>query len=340
MLPAVIAAVASSAPAAPPKTPAAPRPPLGLPAVRWPEENPYDPRKVELGRRLFFERRLSSDGSISCASCHIPEKAFTDGAPVSTGIGGRKGTRNAPTLINRAYAGLQFWDGRASGLEAQVREPLASALEMTRDRDPHAAHRACVERLRAVPGYVRDFAAVFGSGEITIERVARAIAAFERTILSGNSSFDRYRAGDRAALSAGQERGMELFFGKGACSGCHMGFNFSDGAYINTGIGMDRPAPDLGRYEVTRVEADRGAFKTPTLREIERTAPYMHDGSLKTLDEVVEHYDRGGIKNPWLDERMKPLNLSEPEKKDLVAFLKALSGEGWQHVRPPAAFPK
>ena len=173
-----------------------------------------------------------------------------------------------------------------------------------------------------------------------MDLVAKAIATFERTVLSGNAPYDRYQAGDAKALTESQVRGMNVFFNKAACDSCHLGFNFTDGSYANLGIGMDKPQPDLGRFVVSKKEEDRGAFKTPTLREIEHTAPYMHDGSLKTLADVVEHYDKGGIKNPHLDARMKPLKLSAEEKGDLVAFMKALSGDGWQQIKSPEKFPE
>ncbi|MFN4259189.1 MAG: cytochrome-c peroxidase [Gemmataceae bacterium] len=317
-----------------------PKPPLGLPPVFWPEDNPYTPDKAELGRLLYFDKRLSSDGTISCASCHEPDKAFTDGMAVSTGIGGQKGDRSAPTVINRAYSTLQFWDGRASSLEDQAKGPIANPIEMTNEKTEEAAHRTCVERLKMVPGYVKRFEDVFGTKDFTIDHVAQAIATFERTVLSGNAPFDRYKAGDKEAMTAAQIRGMDVFFKKAACDACHIGFNFTDGSFANIGIGMDKPNPDWGRYLVTKREFEKGAFKTPTLREIEHTAPYMHDGSMKTLEEVVEHYNKGGIKNPHLDQRMKPLNLTDQEKKDLVEFLKALSGEGWQHIQEPAELPR
>lgn len=320
--------------------PEPPDPPRGLPPVFWPEENPYSPEKVELGRLLYFDKRLSSDQSVACASCHAPEQAFTDRSPVSTGIGQQKGGRSAPTVINRAYSTFQFWDGRADSLEEQAKGPLANPIEMTTAKDASEAHRAVVANIKRVPGYVKRFQKAFGNGDITIDHVAKAIATFERTVLSGNSPFDRYQAGDKKALTESQVRGMNIFFKKTACDACHLGFNFTDGSYMNIGIGMEKKNPDLGRYLITGREEDKGAFKTPTLREIEHTAPYMHDGSLKTLDDVVEHYNKGGIKNPTLSARMKPLTLSEQEKKDLVAFLKALSGEGWQHIRPPKDFPQ
>ncbi len=317
-----------------------PKPPLGLPPVQWPEDNPYSAAKAELGRLLYFDTRLSSDGTISCASCHATEKAFTDGAAVSTGISGQKGGRSAPTVINRAYSTLQFWDGRAASLEEQAKGPIANPIEMTAEKTADAAHATGVKRIRAVKDYEKRFEQVFGTRELTIDHIAKAIATFERTVYSGNAPYDRYNSGDEKAMTAAQVRGMKVFFNKAACDSCHIGFNFTDGSYVNIGIGMDKPKPDLGRFVVTMKDEDKGAFKTPTLREIEHTGPSMHDGSLKTLEEVIEHYDKGGIKNPHLDQRMKPLKLTKEEKKDLVEFLKALSGEGWQHIKAPKEFPK
>jgi cytochrome c peroxidase len=355
---------------------ATPPPMLGLPPVPWPEDNPYTAEKARLGRWLFFDKRLSSDGSVSCASCHDPARAFTDGRGHPVGIGGREGPRHAPTLINRAFSSFQFWDGRARSLEEQAMEPLANPAEMTCDPTPELALRHAVERLQAIPGYVARFASVFGTADISIDHVAQALATFERTLLSGNSPFDRYWAGDRNALTPAQVRGMDVFFKKAACDRCHLGpyfiadlfyehdersfrarriqtnprtgrevpeiqgFNFTDGSYQNSGVGMDRPAPDLGRALVNHRQADQGAFKTPTLREIEHTAPYMHDGSLQTLEDVVEHYDKGGIKNPQLPPLIVPLRLTAQEKTDLVAFLKGLSGEGWQQIQPPEDLPR
>jgi cytochrome c peroxidase len=193
-----------------------------------------------------------------------------------------------------------------------------------------------VKRINEIPGYVKRFRDVFGDGDITIDHVAKAVATFERTVLSGNSPYDRYKAGDKSAMSESQIRGWNVFVKKAECDACHLGFNFSDESYMNIGIGMDKPDPDPGRYAISKDEADFGAFKTPTLREVEHTAPYMHDGSLKTLEDVIDHYDKGGIKNPHLSEKMKPLHLTDQDKADLLAFLKALSGEGWQQVKEPA----
>jgi cytochrome c peroxidase len=317
-----------------------PKPPLGLPPVQWPEDNPYSAAKVELGKFLYFDNRLSSDQSVACASCHAPEKAFTDGAGVSTGIGGQKGGRSAPTVINRGYSTQQFWDGRAASLEEQAKGPIANPIEMTAEKEADAAHEAVVKRVKGVPGYVKLFEKVFGTKNFNIDHVAKAIATFERTVYSGNAPFDRHNAGDKKAMTAAQIRGMDVFFNKAACDSCHLGFNFTDGSYVNIGIGMDKAEADLGRFVVSGKDEDRGAFKTPTLREIEHTGPYMHDGSLKTLEAVVDHYDKGGVKNAHLDQRIKPLKLSKEEKADLVAFLKALSGEGWQTIKAPDKFPE
>ncbi len=340
----LLAAAALLLPAAEPNSspkPDAPPPaPLGLPPVDWPDDNPYSAEKAELGRLLYFDNRLSSDETVSCASCHAPDKAFTDGSEVSLGIGKQKGGRSAPTVINRAYSTYQFWDGRATSLEDQAKGPIANPLEMTAQKTADAAHEATVKVLRGIPGYVDRFKKAFGTGDITIDHVAKAIATFERTVLSGNAPYDRYQNGDTKAMTPEQVRGMDVFFNKAACDSCHLGFNFTDGSYVNIGIGMDKPRPDLGRFVVSLRDEDRGAFKTPTLREVEHTSPYMHDGRYRTLEEVVEHYDRGGIPNPQLDRRIKPLHFTPQEKADLVAFLKSLSGEGWQQVKAPEDFPR
>jgi cytochrome c peroxidase len=309
-----------------------PKPPLGLIPVIWPQDNPYSPEKVELGRYLYFDKRLSSDNSVSCASCHDPAHGFTDAAPVSTGIKGQRGNRSAPTVINRAYSLAQFWDGRAATLEDQAKGPIANPLEMGN------THEAMVTSLRRISGYAPYFQKAFGSPEITVDRVAQAIATFERTVLSGNSRYDRYKAGDKKAMSASQVRGMRIFFDKAQCDSCHEGVNFTLNAYANLGVGADKPDPDVGRFAVTKDPADWGAFKTPTLRDVARTAPYMHDGSLANLHQVVNFYDKGGTPNKNLDKKIKPLHLSEQEKDDLVAFLEALTGD-MPPVRPPEKLP-
>jgi len=312
-----------------------PKVPLGLVPIFWPKDNPYTPEKAELGWLLYFDKRLSVDQTVACASCHDPKFAFTDGQRFSKGIRGQLGGRSAPTVINRAYSLEQFWDGRAKTLEEQAKGPIANPIEMGH------AHDLCEKCIGGIEGYKNRFKEVFGADVVKIEHIAKAIATFERTVLSGNSPYDRFKTGDEKALSEGQKRGMKTFFSNHArCDSCHEGVNFTNAKYANVGIGMDKPTPDLGRYEQTKQETDRGAFKTPTLREIAQTGPYMHDGSLKTLEEVVEHYNKGGIKNTWLHTDVRPLNLSDQDKKDLVEFLKALSGEGWQHVKPPEKFPE
>ena len=337
---AILAGVALNATVANAQKSAGPKIPLGLGPILWPADNPYSKEKAELGWLLYYDTRLSTDGSVSCASCHAPDKGFTDQLQFSKGIKGQFGGRNAPTVINRAYATEQFWDGRAPSLEEQAKGPIANPVEMMSEPTSDAAHKAAVARLKAAAGYRERFQKVFGTEDFNIDHVAKAIATYERTILSGNSAFDKYKAGNKKAMTPEAIRGMDVFFNKAACDSCHLGFTFTENSYVNIGIGMDKVSPDLGRYMVTKREEDKGAFKTPTLRDIADTAPYMHDGSLKTLEEVVEHYDKGGIKNPWLDQRLKPLKLTSQDKSDLVAFLKALSGEGWRDQKPPKEFPK
>jgi cytochrome c peroxidase len=308
--------------------------PLGLYRVTAPAANPTSPDKVELGRLLYFDPRLSADGTVSCATCHAPAQAFADPRPVSIGVRGGRGTRNSPTVINAAYLDFQFWDGRARSLEQQAAGPITNPVEM-------ANTAANAERtLSAIAGYAPLFTRAFGSPGITMDRITQAIAAFERTVLSGNSAYDRYKAGDERALTDAQLRGLGVFVKKGQCSQCHTDPLFTDGQFHNIGVGMESAAPDPGRYTVTKNAADRGAFRTPPLREVARTAPYMHDGSMRTLAEVVDFYDRGGTPNPQLDPKMTPLGLTAQDKRDLIAFLEGLSGEGWQRIGPPAGFPQ
>ena len=314
-----------------------PAPPLGLIPIVWPADNPYTQAKAELGRYLYFDPRLSADSTLACASCHDPRKGFTDAAPVSTGIKGQQGGRSAPTVINRAYSLAQFWDGRAATLEEQVKGPIANPIEMGN------THDGAVLVLGKIQGYRDLFSKAFGTGDVTIDRVAQAVATFERTILSGNSPYERYKAGDRKAIEAlrvtARHLGMRIFFDKAKCDSCHEGVNFTLNAYANLGVGTDQKNPDVGRYAVTKHPADWGAFKTPTLRDVARTAPYMHDGSLKNLFQVVNFYDKGGIPNRNLDAKIKPLHLNESQKDDLVAFLNALSGDVTP-VRAPEKLPE
>jgi len=305
--------------------------PLGIDgdAFKVPDDNPMSEAKVELGKLLYFDARLSVDATISCASCHDPAKGFTDQQQFSTGFKGQKGGRNAPTVINSAFNYFQFWDGRSPSLEDQAKGPIVNPVEMANTLD------AATATIAKIDGYAPYFKAAFGDERVTIDRIAKAIATYERTVLSGNSAWDRYvYGGDKGALSESAKRGLELFEGKALCTRCHVGFNLTDGLFHNLGVGMNADKPDLGRYNVTREEKDKGAFKTPVLRDLLKTAPYMHDGSMKTLAEVVELYDRGGEANKWLDPKVVKLGLSAEEKADLVAFLESLEGD-WTPVSPP-----
>ncbi len=304
--------------------------PLGLPKMRIPRSNPLRDDVVELGKMLYFDPRLSSDNSISCASCHNPAMGWSNGESFATGVGGSVGGRSSPTILNSGYSYFQFWDGRASSLEEQALGPIQNPIEMNMSLDK------LEKKLNAIEGYRNRFQDVFQS-DVTSENIAKAIASFERTILSGDAPYDRFKAGDDSALSDAAQRGMNLFFGKANCSACHAGPHFTDGGFHNIGIGFDGSGhSDPGRHEQSNLLGDLGSFKTPTLREIARTAPYMHDGSLATLEAVIEHYDQGGIQNPQLDEEMFRIGLSEEEKADLVTFLKeGLSSESYPMIETP-----
>jgi len=296
--------------------------PLGLDAfMRVPEENPLTPKKIQLGRKLFFDVALSRDRSVSCATCHDPKLGFTDDRPLAIGIGDQKGTRRSPRLVNRGYGRAFFWDGRASSLEQQVLKPIENPIEMDLALDE------LMRRLAADEEYTALFEAAFErSPDATA--TAYALASYLRTIVSGDSPYDRFVAGDFGALDPSRRRGLEIFRGKGGCTVCHLGPNLTDEEFHNTGVGWtDDQTADVGREIVTGSPGDRGAFKTPTLREVALSGPYMHDGSLETLEDVVDFYDDGGVANPALDMDVEPLGLSDAEKADLAAFLEALNGE-------------
>jgi cytochrome c peroxidase len=298
-----------------------------LPAVPIPSDNPQTDAKVALGSQLFFDPRLSVDDTVSCATCHDPAKAWANHDPVDTGVKGQTGTRNSGTILDAAYMEFQFWDGRATTLEEQALGPIHNPVEMGETLEN------VVRKLNAIDGYRAQFKAVFDS-EVTADGIAKAIAAFERTVLSGPSPFDEYMAGDKTAMSAAAIRGLRVFNGKAQCRTCHKGPIFSDQSFHNLGVGMDRPNPDVGREAVTKDPRDRGKFKTPTLRNVALTWPYLHDGSATTLEEVVEFYVRGGVPNPTLDIFISPIGLSATEKADLVAFLEALTGTPPAIARP------
>jgi len=293
--------------------------PLGLePGRLVPKHNPLTEAKVRLGRRLFFDPVLSVDSTVSCASCHQPDHGFSTPSRFAIGVGGKATTRNPPSLLNRAYGKAFFWDGRETSLEAQALRPVADVNEMG------GTVEGALKRLEASATYRAQFAAAFPNG-ITAENLARALAGFERVLLLGDSRVDRFRAGDVKALDDRELHGLWLYESKGRCWQCHSGRNYTDESFHNTGVRWGKDPIDLGRYAVTKQDADRGRFKTPSLRGLTHTAPYMHDGSMATLEEVVDFYDNGGGKNPYLDPIMKPLGLSKDEKADLVAFLKAIS---------------
>jgi cytochrome c peroxidase len=328
---------------------------VGAGQVAGLEQNPLTRAKIELGRQLYFDTRLSSDNSVSCASCHSPEFGYAKNTQFGVGTKGQTGKRNSPVAYNRILSSVQFWDGRAATLEEQAKGPIANPIEMSN------THEVCVSCLGNLPGYKLEFGNVFPGEGVTIDSIAKAIATFERALVTGPSPWDYFysyktfkkaykedlddlealkkedyamymkymelkKASDDHSVSESAQRGGELFFGKASCTACHVGANFTDELYHNLGVGMDAADPDLGRFAITKNEKEKGAFKTPTIRNVELTAPYMHDGSQKTLEEVVEWYDKGGHPNQWLDEKIKPLKLTAQEKADLVAFMKSLTG--------------
>lgn len=318
--------------------------------VYVPEDNPMTRAKIELGRQLYFDPRLSIDATISCASCHHPDSAYGAHTRFGVGVHDQEGGRNSPVSYNRILSRAQFWDGRAETLEDQAVGPIANPIEMG------FTHDACVATLGDIPAYKLQFEKIFDDG-LNIDNVGKALATFERAIVTGPTPYDFYepiqkfeqafafdledldalreeepelvesyekmqKAYEANPMSESAQRGMELFFKKADCATCHAGANFTDEQYHNLGVGMDADDPDLGRFEVTGEEKDKGAFKTPTLRNVALSAPYMHDGSQETLEEVMEWYNKGGHPNPWLSDKVKKLNLTEQEIADVVAFMK------------------
>lgn len=304
--------------------------PLGLPAVPYPDGNPPTAETVALGRRLYYDASLSLDNTVSCATCHDPAFGFADPRPVSEGVQKKKGTRNSPTVLNSVYYTSQFWDGRANNLEEQAEGPMQNPVEMAHNL------RGVEKRLSADPSYRADFEKAFGTGPITIKRVVNAISAFERTLVSGNSPFDRWYYGhDEKAVSDSVKRGFDVFRDpkKGNCQTCHTVKEhhalFTDNKFHNLGIGAtEDKIVDRGRFDVSKNPADTASFKTPALRNIAVTAPYFHDGSRKTLKEVMDFYIGGGNSNPYLDKEVHALDfLTAQERADLIAFMESLTGE-------------
>lgn len=325
--------------------------PMGLAAaannIQGVDENPMTRAKIELGRQLYFDARLSSDHSISCASCHHPDEGYARHTQFGEGVDGQKGNRNSPVSYNRIVTGPQFWDGRAASLEEQAKGPIENPIEMAN------THEMAIETLQGIEGYRIQFAKIFPDEGINIDTVAKAIATFERALVTQPAPYDylevkrsiesqfdedeiaeleeedpelyeRYAKAAKVVeqMSEAAIRGRDLFFSEKAnCTACHAGANFSDEQYHNLGVGMDADEPDLGRFAVTNDDKDRGAFKTPTVRNVALTAPYMHDGSQATLEEVMEWYDKGGHPNPHLSDKIKKLGLTDSEHKDLLAFM-------------------
>lgn len=334
--------------------------PLGLSVgekqLYIPEDNPMTRAKIELGRQLYFDRRLSINNTVSCADCHHPDDSYGRGTRFGVGINGQMGGRNSPVSFNRILSKAQFWDGRAGSLEEQAIGPIANPIEMGN------THQNAVKTLMAIEGYRLQFEEIFEEGT-TIQNVGKAIATFERTLVTLPSAYDLYepvlslrkafgedlddlealkeddpvlfenytsklKQSQSNPMSESARRGREIFFTtKGRCSACHVGANLADEKYHNLGVGMEADEPDLGRFAVTKQQVDRGAFKTPTIRNVTLTGPYMHDGSMETLEEVVEWYAKGGFPNPTLSKDVKKLDLTVQDKNDLVAFMKACTSK-------------
>jgi len=304
--------------------------PLGIPPLPIPPSDPHTAATVRLGRRLFFDPILSGNNSVSCASCHKPQFGFADNQPLSKGATGKTSSRNVPSLLNTAYFTSLFWDGRASSLEQQVRGPIENPEEMANTVS------TVEQRLNSDPSYQHEFAKAWGSSPIIFEMVEKSIASFERTLLSGNSPFDRWKYGhDQKAVSSSVKRGFTVFSStkKGNCAVCHVIGQkyalFTDNKFHDIGVGVQSgKISDPGRYAVTHDEADRGRFKTPSLRNLGLTAPYMHDGSLKDLKQVLDFYIGAGNSHPNLDKEIHTLDfLTGQERRDLLVFLNSLNGE-------------
>ena len=300
-----------------------------VPEMRHPADNKWSKEKEALGKMLYFDPRLSGSNWISCATCHNPGLGWGDGLPRTIGDGQKELGRHAPTVINSGYFEVQMWDGRKKSLEDQAKGPIEATGEMNQNFDE------LIHELKALPGYVKRFTSVFGSNSMTIDNIAKAIATYERSVVSKNAPYDKYWAGDKSAMSTSAVKGMNLFFGKAKCAICHNGPVFTDSGFHNIGVKAAGPLKvDLGRYNESKSDFDKGAFKTPGLRSITQSAPYMHNGTEATLKDVIEFYDRGGDIKENLSPFITPLGLTAQEKKDLVEFLIALDGEPIEVIFP------
>jgi Cytochrome c peroxidase len=297
-------------------------------AVPFPADNPFSVEKLRLGQQLYFDPRLSGSNTVSCATCHNPSMSWGDGMGKGFGAGGTLG-RRTPTILNLAWAELLMWDGRKTSLEDQALGPVESDMEMNQKLTD------LVPKLSRIDGYRTAFEMAFPGEGITLANISRAIATYERTVVSGTAPFDRWIAGDESAISEPAKRGFALFNGKAECQACHGGWNFTDHGFHDIGL----PDEDIGRGKYVPLPSMQHAFKTPTLRDAARRAPYMHDGSLADLNAVVEHYNKGGVSRPSLAAEMKPLNLTAEEKADLVAFMLTLTGEAEPVQMPTLAMP-
>jgi cytochrome c peroxidase len=330
---------------------------LGASQIKIPADNPMTRAKIELGRQLYFDTRLSADNTVSCADCHHPDEGFARSTQFGVGINEQEGGRNSPVAYNRILSDAQFWDGRAASLEEQAVGPIANPIEMGN------THEMAVKTVQGIAGYRIQFEKIFADEDVTIDNIGKAIATFERAIVTEPSPYDHYeplramqaayaddledldelkeedpdlyeqymakrKASEANPMSESAQRGREIFFTKkGGCTACHVGANFADEKYHNLGVGMAQDEPDLGRFVVTKDAKDRGAFKTPTIRNVALTAPYMHDGSQLTLEEVVQWYAKGGHPNPHLSKDIRKLDLTAQDQTDLVEFMKACTGE-------------
>lgn len=306
----------------------------GYEAMKIPSDNPMTPEKVELGRQLYYDRRLSGDAIRSCYSCHLKERGLTDGRATALGAFNVALTRSSPTMWNMGYHAEWYWDGRAKTLEAQAKAAWSGANMGATGKDGRPSMEDICAKLGRIEAYARQFQAVFGQG-CTPDNVAKALAAFMRTIVANDSAWIRFRQGDKTALSPAAQRGWAIFSGKARCTNCHAGLLLTDLQYHNAGIGMDAKDADLGRFRVTQQERDKGAFKTPTLMDIGKSAPYFHDGSVATLEEAVDLMLAGGRDNPWLDTAnlRPPVQLTRQERADLLAFLRSLDAN--YQIAPP-----